>query len=260
MFPRCVTRERQPHAQAQLWQVFQAIGGRWRGIAHVPNGNLRLRDEWAHLDARRRFTIDAAALWHHAPSTLVRQCICGNIMAGIASPSRLPAVRRRVRAGCASRRMHGQHEGTCRIWHEYGGVPQLGGRVMSIAVDDDRMMLKHGAGGRAMRRLIEESFLRAFQTDPVCPAGMIGLAAMDDGAAIRIDDRWLVLTTDSHVIQPPFFPGGDIGRLAVSGTVNDLAMMGATEVLGLTCSGDPRGRFSARVARSDLDVDARRLP
>jgi hydrogenase expression/formation protein HypE len=64
----------------------------------------------------------------------------------------------------------------------------------------------------------------------------IGLAAMDDGAALRIGDRWLVMTTDSHVIHPVFFPGGDIGRLAVSGTVNDLAMMGATDVLGLTCA------------------------
>ena len=101
---------------------------------------------------------------------------------------------------------------------------------------DDRIMLKHGAGGRAMRRLIEEACLHAFAFDPQSPAGLIGLGAMDDGAAVRIGDQWLVLTTDSHVIQPPFFPGGDIGRLAVSGTVNDLAMMGATEVLGLTCS------------------------
>ena len=46
--------------------------------------------------------------------------------------------------------------------------------------------------------------------------------------------RWLVVTTDSHVIHPVFFPGGDIGRLAVAGTVNDLAVMGATEVLALT--------------------------
>ena len=59
---------------------------------------------------------------------------------------------------------------------------------------------------------------------------------MDDGAALRVGDRWLIVTTDSHVIHPVFFPGGDIGRLAVSGTVNDLAMMGATEVLALTCA------------------------
>ena len=106
--------------------------------------------------------------------------------------------------------------------------------VTTTAVDE-RIMLKHGAGGRAMRRLIEEAFLTAFGTDPVEPAGLLGVAAMDDGGAVRIGDQWLVMTTDSHVIQPLFFPGGDIGRLAICGTVNDLAMMGATTVLGLTC-------------------------
>src|SRR6266545_6629246 len=107
---------------------------------------------------------------------------------------------------------------------------------MSVVAVDQRIMLKHGAGGRAMRRLIEEAFLHAFATEPALPAGRLGVEAMDDGGAVRIGDRWLVMTTDSHVIQPLVFPGGDIGRLAVAGTVNDLAMMGATEVLGLTCS------------------------
>ncbi len=64
--------------------------------------------------------------------------------------------------------------------------------------------------------------------------GRVGLAARDDGAAVPIGDRWLVVTTDTHVVQPVEFPGGDIGRLAVCGTVNDLAMMGAVDVLGIT--------------------------
>ncbi len=96
----------------------------------------------------------------------------------------------------------------------------------------ERITLKHGAGGRAMRTLIEQVFVAG--TEP--SVGGVGLTAMDDGAAIPVGDRWLILTTDSHVIHPLFFPGGDIGRLSVAGTVNDLAMMGATEPLALTCA------------------------
>lgn len=98
--------------------------------------------------------------------------------------------------------------------------------------DPTRVQLKHGAGGRAMRSLIESVFLRGAAELRV---DGFGLEALDDGAALRLGDRWLVLTTDSHVVKPRFFPGGDIGRLAIAGTVNDLAMMGATQVLGLTC-------------------------
>lgn len=88
--------------------------------------------------------------------------------------------------------------------------------------------LAHGAGGPAMRALIDTVFMREVD-DPAA-------RALDDGAVIPLGDHWLVLTTDAHVVKPAFFPGGDIGRLAVCGTVNDLAMMGATEVLGLTMS------------------------
>lgn len=98
---------------------------------------------------------------------------------------------------------------------------------------DDRITLKYGAGGQAMRSLIQQVFMAGMAPSS---NGNVGLADMDDGAALRIGDRWLVMTTDSHVVHPVFFPGGDIGRLSISGTVNDLAMMGATEVLALTCA------------------------
>jgi hydrogenase expression/formation protein HypE len=105
--------------------------------------------------------------------------------------------------------------------------------VKTATLVPERITLKHGAGGRAMRTLIEDVFLKDL---PQLPVRGIGADAMDDGAALWIGDRWLVVTTDSHVVQPIFFPGGDIGRLAVCGTVNDLAMMGATEPLALTCA------------------------
>lgn len=95
-----------------------------------------------------------------------------------------------------------------------------------------RVTLKQGGGGRAMRALIERLFIREFAA---MPFEGVGLAAMDDGAAIPIGDEFLVITTDSHVIHPIFFPGGDIGRISISGTVNDLAMMGVTNFLGITC-------------------------
>lgn len=120
------------------------------------------------------------------------------------------------------------------------------GRAAATRPAEGRIGLGHGAGGRAMRRLIRETLAAGF---PEAPAdGTIGLEAMDDGAALRLADGWLVVTTDSHVIHPVFFPGGDIGRLAVAGTVNDLAMMGATEPLGLTSAvileeGFPRERL-----------------
>lgn len=125
MFPRCVSRDGNRNAQQQLWKVFRPIGGRWRGIAHIPNGNLRLRDEFAHVDARRRFTIDVSSLWQHAPSSLVRQCICGNIMAGIASPTDCPLFGRECVPESPVGACMVSSEGTCKIWHQYGGVPDL---------------------------------------------------------------------------------------------------------------------------------------
>jgi len=102
-----------------------------------------------------------------------------------------------------------------------------------------------------MRALIENVLVLDF---PKARDEVIGLAAMDDGAALRIGGKILVVTTDSHVIHPIFFPGGDIGRLAVAGTVNDLAMMGATDAPALTCAvileeGFPR-RDLERIQRS----------
>ena len=124
-FPRCVTPEGNRNAQAQLWRVFRTTGGRWRGIAHVPNGNLRLRDEFAHVDARRRFRIDLQRLWTHAPSVLTQSCICGDIMAGIATPAACPLFGRACVPDSPVGACMVSSEGTCRIWYQYGGHPAL---------------------------------------------------------------------------------------------------------------------------------------
>ncbi len=81
------------------------------------------------------------------------------------------------------------------------------------------VLLAHGGGGRLMHRLIEEIFIPAF--------GSTGPGNRHDGATLAIEEANLAFTTDSYVVHPIFFPGGDIGSLAVNGTVNDLAMCGA---------------------------------
>ncbi len=112
MFPRCVTKEGNLRAQEQLWRVFRPIGGRWRGIAHVPNGNLRLRDEWAHLDARRQFDIDLHTLWDYAPPGARRRSASAATSWRASSRRRDCALfGKAVRAAHAGRRVHGEQRG-----------------------------------------------------------------------------------------------------------------------------------------------------
>jgi hydrogenase expression/formation protein HypD len=125
MYPRCVTKEGNAPAQEKLWKAFRPTGGRWRGIAHVPNGNLRLRDELAHVDARRRFEIDLASLWASSPSALSSQCICGDIMSGTASPHGCPLFGKECVPESPVGACMVSSEGTCKIWHQYGGHPDL---------------------------------------------------------------------------------------------------------------------------------------
>jgi hydrogenase expression/formation protein HypD len=125
MYPRVVTWEGNKAAQAKLWSVFKPIGGRWRGIAHIPNGNLRLRDEWAHVDARRRFKIDVSSLWDYAPAALAQKCICGDIMAGVRQPSDCELFGKECVPESPVGACMVSSEGSCKIWHTYGGVPDL---------------------------------------------------------------------------------------------------------------------------------------
>src|SRR5438270_12690686 len=86
-------------------------------------------------------------------------------------------------------------------------------------VADDRIVLAHGGGGRLTHQLIEKIFIPAFSND--------ALDQRHDGAVVPVNGTRLAFTTDSFVVRPLIFPGGNIGDLAVNGTVNDLAMCGA---------------------------------
>jgi hydrogenase expression/formation protein HypE len=87
-------------------------------------------------------------------------------------------------------------------------------------VREERITMSHGSGGKATQTLIEAIFLTAFRNPLLEP--------LEDSAELRLDGSRVALTTDSYVVSPLFFPGGDIGDLAVNGTVNDLAVSGAT--------------------------------
>jgi hydrogenase expression/formation protein HypE len=87
-------------------------------------------------------------------------------------------------------------------------------------MSDDKILLAHGSGGKLSHDLIKQIFLPRFRNPFLEP--------LDDSAKITNQHGSIAFTTDSYVVNPIFFPGGDIGKLAVCGTVNDLSMVGAT--------------------------------
>jgi hydrogenase expression/formation protein HypE len=97
--------------------------------------------------------------------------------------------------------------------------------------DKERITLLHGAGGKLMHELVEQYILKHFAVSTVKVSEFsVPLEALDDAAVVGD----MVLKSDSHAVKPIFFPGGDIGRLAVCGTVNDIAVLGA-EPTALAC-------------------------
>ena len=96
-----------------------------------------------------------------------------------------------------------------------------------IPVNPDKTLveLAHGAGGRAMNQFLREIIFPHFSLNRFKQG--IGLPEADDGATMLFDGSEMVISTDSHTVSPLFFPGGDIGKLAAAGTINDITMMGA---------------------------------
>jgi hydrogenase expression/formation protein HypE len=104
---------------------------------------------------------------------------------------------------------------------------------------EEKITLSHGSGGKATHNLVEGLFAQAFANPALDP--------LDDAATLPLDGggQRLAFTTDSYVVSPLFFPGGDIGKLAVHGTLNDLAMTGA----------EPLGLSAAMILEEGLPID-----
>ena len=122
-------------------------------------------------------------------------------------------------------------------------------------MNDETILLAHGSGSRLSHELIEKNFLPPL-ANPL-------LAKLDDSAVFDLSGR-LAFTTDSYVVNPIFFPGGDIGKLAVCGTINDLAMSGAAPLYlslaliieeGFTLSELTRIVKSIKAAAEEADVN-----
>ena len=108
----------------------------------------------------------------------------------------------------------------CPQHKEESGARGLQGSACPVPITQhEQIVLGHGSGGKLSSQLIEQVFLPAF-SNPL-------LNKLDDQAVLDINGARLAFTTDAFVVTPLFFPGGDIGRLAINGTVNDLAMSGA---------------------------------
>jgi hydrogenase expression/formation protein HypD len=121
-YERCVSRDGNRAAKEALWEVFERTAGEWRGIANIPDANLVLRSEYAEHDAREQFDIDTTDV---TGDRLTEDCLCGDIMSGQAKPSDCSMFDEECTPTNPIGACMVSSEGTCRIWHEYGGEPDL---------------------------------------------------------------------------------------------------------------------------------------
>lgn len=119
-FPRCVSRDGNRRALEALFRVFVQDDGDWRGIARVPQGDLRLRPEYAAHDATLRFARELAEAPAESPRADAADCRCGAIMTGLLAPSDCRLFGRECRPEAPVGACMVSSEGVCRIWHEHG--------------------------------------------------------------------------------------------------------------------------------------------
>ncbi|RLG75879.1 MAG: hydrogenase expression/formation protein HypE [Thermoprotei archaeon] len=101
---------------------------------------------------------------------------------------------------------------------------------MVAVAGDEKVTIAHGAGGKETWEIVNKLIVRRIPEHLRRTDGGVGIDKLDDGAVIRVGDKYIVVTIDSYTVKPLKFPGGDLGVLAASGTINDLLMMGARPV------------------------------
>ncbi len=216
-YARVVPEHGNPVSLAAIAEVYERRPSfEWRGLGEIDASGLRIRPKYAAFDAEEKFGIGYGA----GPRSVAEPdgCACGAVMTGRIKPTACPQFGR----GCTPETPLGRADGVLRrrlcrllaIWWRTGG-----GGMRPLR--DTHVTLSHGGGGTAMRALIENVFTAVFQ-----PPGMEDQARLMT-AALQEPGARLAFTTDSFVVTPLEFPGGDIGTLAVCGTVNDLAVGGA---------------------------------
>ena len=212
-------------------QVFRVCDRGWRGIGVIPQSGFRLTPEFRDYDAEQIF--DVGGICTEEPAL----CISGEILRGLKKPLDCPAFGKE----CSPERPLGatmvSAEGACAAYYNNGrhlvgiGMPNPSEDradempkdfVLACPVpitERKTIVLGHGSGGKLSAQLVRDLFLPAFDNEY--------LRRLDDQAVFEAGSARLAFTTDSFVVTPLFFPGGNIGELAVNGTVNDLAMSGA---------------------------------
>ena len=186
-----------------MQQVFEPCVANWRGIGAVSNSGLRIGGRFRQFDAktgfRRRSVLPENRLAVYVAALFV----------GVSTPLDCGLFGNT----CTPENPVGpcmvSSEGTCSAFFTTEGP---------VTYSEARVTLAHGSGGRLMHDLVAKLIIARLD----CPE----LRRMDDSALLAQPGR-LAFTTDSYVVNPIFFPGGDIGRLAVCGTVNDLSTAGA---------------------------------
>ena len=230
---RAVTPSGNATAQADVARVFEIARRRSSGAVSgfLPKSALRLRDEICASS-----TPNGASAVESGPAEDNPACECGAILRGAEAAARMQAVRHGLHARDADGLVHGVARGRLRRALDLWPVPRAArraGRPRGRRVERMRQagtaaswIFGHGRVDLSPRRrrarhgrLIEDIFLSAFDND--------WLRAGNDQAAFDVAAGRMVMTTDAYVVSPMFFPGGDIGALAVNGTINDIAMAGA---------------------------------